>query len=67
MAPGFGFRQPDGTYAGSDIDYCKVIAAAVLGDATKVHYKPLAAVQRFHALQERDRRAHPKHHLDRQP
>ena len=23
VAPDFGFRQPDGTYAGFDIDYCK--------------------------------------------
>lgn len=51
QVPGFGLRQPDGTYAGFDIDYCKVIAAAVLGDASKVVYKPLVPDQRFPALQ----------------
>ncbi|MGH8901490.1 MAG: amino acid ABC transporter substrate-binding protein [Egibacteraceae bacterium] len=51
QVPGFGFRQPDGTFAGFDIDYCKVIAAAVLGDASKVEYRPLVADQRFPVLQ----------------
>jgi general L-amino acid transport system substrate-binding protein len=49
--PGFGSRQPDGSLAGFDIDYCKVIAAAVLGDANAVDYVPLVADQRFPALQ----------------
>lgn len=49
--PGFGVRQPDGTFAGFDVDYCKVIAAAVLGDARKVDYRPLVPDQRFPALQ----------------
>lgn len=49
--PGIGFRQPDGTFAGFDVDYCKVVAAAVLGDASKVAYRPLVADQRFPALQ----------------
>jgi general L-amino acid transport system substrate-binding protein len=33
------------------VDACKAIAAAVLGDATKVKYVPLTAQQRFTALQ----------------
>ncbi|GIU92697.1 MAG: amino acid ABC transporter substrate-binding protein [Acidimicrobiia bacterium] len=49
--PGFGFRNPDGTFSGFDIDYCKAVAAAVLGDADAVEYVPLTAQQRFTALQ----------------
>jgi general L-amino acid transport system substrate-binding protein len=49
--PGFGFRNPDGTLSGFDIDYCKAVAAAVLGDPEAVEYVPLNAQQRFTALQ----------------
>jgi general L-amino acid transport system substrate-binding protein len=48
-----GFSQPDsqGRYSGLDVDICKAIAAAVLGDPEKVKYIPLTAQQRFTALQ----------------
>ena len=36
--PLFGFREADGTLSGFDIEFCKAIAAAVLGDGRKVHY-----------------------------
>ncbi|HUP33427.1 MAG TPA: amino acid ABC transporter substrate-binding protein [Gaiellaceae bacterium] len=49
--PGFGFVSQGGEFEGFDIDYCKVVAAAVLGDAEAVEYKPLTAEQRFTALQ----------------
>jgi general L-amino acid transport system substrate-binding protein len=49
--PGFGFVTPAGEFQGFDIDYCRAVAAAVLGDATKVDYKPLTPEQRFTALQ----------------
>lgn len=49
--PGFGFVDQDGDFSGFDIDFCKVIAAAVLGDAEAVDFKPLTAEQRFTALQ----------------
>jgi general L-amino acid transport system substrate-binding protein len=49
--PGFGFRNPDGTFSGFDIDYCKAVAAAVLGDPEAVEYVALTAQQRFTALQ----------------
>lgn len=48
---GFGFLDPKGTFSGFDIDYCRVIAAAVLGDASAVEFKALTADQRFPALQ----------------
>jgi general L-amino acid transport system substrate-binding protein len=48
-----GFSQADssGNWSGLDVDYCKAVAAAVLGDASKVKYVPLNAQQRFTALQ----------------
>jgi general L-amino acid transport system substrate-binding protein len=49
--PGFGFRDPDGNFVGFDVDYCKAVAAAVLGDPAAVEYLPLTAQQRFTALQ----------------
>jgi hypothetical protein len=44
-----GFSAPDNTgkYAGIDVDYCKALAAAILGSADKVKYVPLTAQQRF--------------------
>src|SRR5438128_653271 len=48
-----GFSQADsqGNWTGLDVDVCKAIAAAVLGDANKVKWVPLTAQQRFTALQ----------------
>ncbi len=54
VSQGFaGFSAPDsrGEFRGLDIDYCKALAAAVLGDASKVRYVPLTAQARFTALQ----------------
>ncbi|MEA3502942.1 MAG: amino acid ABC transporter substrate-binding protein, partial [Actinomycetota bacterium] len=49
--PGFGYTDAEGNFAGFDIDYCRAVAAAVLGDAEAVTYRPLTAQQRFTALQ----------------
>jgi general L-amino acid transport system substrate-binding protein len=49
--PGFGFVDADGNFSGFDVDYCRAVAAAVLGDADAVEYIPLTAQQRFTALQ----------------
>ncbi len=48
-----GFSNPDesNNWTGLDVDFCKAVAAAVLGDATKVKYSPLSAKERFTALQ----------------
>jgi general L-amino acid transport system substrate-binding protein len=54
VSPGVdGYSAPDSTgkYRGFDVDWCRAIAAAVLGDAEKVKYVPLTAQQRFTALQ----------------
>lgn len=47
---GFSARDKDGKWSGFDVDYCRAVAAAVLGDAGKVKYVPLSAVKRFDAL-----------------
>ncbi len=48
-----GFSQADsnGAWTGLDVDICRAIAAATLGDANKVKWVPLNAQQRFTALQ----------------
>lgn len=49
--PGFGYIASDGKNSGFDVDFAKAIAAGVLGDATKVEYRPLSATDRFTAVQ----------------
>jgi len=48
-----GFAAPDdaGNWAGLDVDVCRAVAAAVLGDDSKVQYVPTTAKERFTALQ----------------
>jgi general L-amino acid transport system substrate-binding protein len=48
-----GFSQPDdkGVWRGIDADFCRAVAAAVLGTADKVKFTPLSARERFTALQ----------------
>ncbi len=48
-----GFASPDskGVWKGIDVDMCRAVAAAVLGDASKVKYAHLNAKERFTALQ----------------
>ena len=48
-----GFSLPDSrsVMQGMDADYCRAIAAAVLGDAGKVRFSNLSAQNRFTALQ----------------
>lgn len=48
---GFSAADSNGKWAGLDVDVCRAIAAAVLGDSEKVKYVPLTAQQRFTALQ----------------
>ncbi len=48
-----GFGQPDdkGMWTGLDVEFCRALAAAVVGDPMKVTFKPLSAKERFTALQ----------------
>ena len=48
---GFAAIDSQGKWNGFDVDICRAIAAAVLGDADKVKWVPLNATQRFTALQ----------------
>lgn len=53
--PGFGlYDAVRKQWSGFDVDFCKVIAAAVLGDASKVEYIPLTTAdgpnERFNAV-----------------
>ena len=52
----FGFSMPDkkGVWKGIDVDTAKAIAAAVFGDANKVRFVALTAVQRLPALQSKE-------------
>ena len=49
--PGFSTADASGNWQGLDVDVCRAVAAAVLGDASKVKYSPLTAKERFTALQ----------------
>jgi general L-amino acid transport system substrate-binding protein len=49
--PGFSYTDDSGTWKGLDVDVCRAVAAAVLGDASKVKYTPLTAKERFTAVQ----------------
>lgn len=48
---GFSYVDEKGGWSGLDVDYCKAIAAAVLGDAEAIEFKPLLAKDRFTAIQ----------------
>ncbi len=49
-AVGFSETQADGTATGFDADYCRAVAAAVVGDANAVEFRALTAAERFEAL-----------------
>lgn len=49
--PGFSLQDSKGNWTGIDVDVCRAVAAAVLGDAEKVRFVPLTAKERFTALQ----------------
>ncbi|MEI8146736.1 MAG: amino acid ABC transporter substrate-binding protein [Alphaproteobacteria bacterium] len=49
--PGFSFPNDKGEWTGLDVDYCRALAAAVLGDASKVRFTPTTVQQRWPVLQ----------------
>jgi general L-amino acid transport system substrate-binding protein len=51
---GFSYVDDKGVWSGLDVDYCRAIAAAVLGDAKAIEFKPLLAKDRFTAIQNGD-------------
>lgn len=50
--PGFSLEVAPGVFEGFDVDMCRVVAAAVLGDADAVDFIPLSGPERFPALQD---------------
>src|SRR5690606_2788212 len=51
---GFGMVNDAGEFSGFDVDFCRAVAAAILGDATKVSFRPLVAADRQAASQSGD-------------
>ncbi len=51
--PGFSDRDAAGAWHGFDVDFCRAVATAVLGDPDKVTFMPLSAAARFDALTSR--------------
>ena len=48
---GFGFIDDSGNIVGFDIDLCRAVAAAVLGDANAVEFRPTTAQERGPTMQ----------------
>ena len=50
--PGFGYINPDtNEFEGFDIDFCRAVATAVLGDPNAIEVRPTTANERFPVLQ----------------
>ena len=51
-----GLSLPDstGAWSGLDVDYCRALAAAAIGDPAKVRFVPLSSAQRFQVLEAGD-------------
>jgi general L-amino acid transport system substrate-binding protein len=49
-SPGFAAKDAQGNYRGFDVDFCRAIAAAVLGDAKKIELSPLGLRDGFATL-----------------
>ncbi len=49
-SPGFSSVDVNGKWSGLDVDICRAVAAATLGDADKVEFLPLAENESFTAL-----------------
>ena len=50
ILPGFGYKDSSGAFTGFDVDLCRAVAAAILGDAQAVRYQSLNSATRFEAL-----------------
>ena len=47
---GFSFKDQSGRWRGFNVDFCRAVAVAALGDAEKVTFTPLSAPSRFQPL-----------------
>lgn len=50
--PGLSHKDDAGGWSGLDVDFCRAVAAAVLGDKEKVVFVPLTIEERLSALRE---------------
>lgn len=50
--PGFSFVNESGQWSGLEVDFCRAIAAAVMGDADKVRFVPVTTANRFDVLRQ---------------
>ncbi|MCY3779009.1 MAG: amino acid ABC transporter substrate-binding protein [Chloroflexi bacterium] len=50
VLPGFGAQNDAGDYVGFDTDFCRAVAAAILGDANAVAFRSLTSAERPVAL-----------------
>jgi general L-amino acid transport system substrate-binding protein len=50
LTPGFSFLNAVKEWEGIDVELCRAVAAAVLGDATKVEFQTVTPEKRFEAL-----------------
>lgn len=48
---GFGVVNDAGEFEGFDVDFCRAVAVAILGDANAVSFRPLTAAERQAAIQ----------------
>ena len=48
--PGFGYKDSAGVFTGFDVDLCRAVAAAIVGDSEAVRFEALTAAARFEAL-----------------
>jgi general L-amino acid transport system substrate-binding protein len=53
-SPGFAMVDAKGEWKGLDIDICRAVTVAILGDDSKLKLVPVSFVQRFPALQSGD-------------
>ncbi|MGC6513735.1 MAG: transporter substrate-binding domain-containing protein, partial [Myxococcota bacterium] len=47
---GFSYKTAEGVWAGLEVDVCRAVAAATLGDASKVVYQPVEPTNALQAL-----------------
>ncbi len=52
--PGFGFIDENGNHVGFDVDLCRAVAAAVLGDADAIEIVPISATEMGATVQSGD-------------
>lgn len=52
--PGFSVADENGQWKGLDVDYCRALATAILGDPNKVSFRPTSSKERFTVLKSGD-------------